>query len=130
MFSNTKCGKVFISKVTHCVIMYTDDTANDNRLTPPFVPLPPENEIMPEQDLEFFECQKCSEYNAVKLKAKARRTTKTRHIRVNAVTWASFKRFCSLNNVSLDYGLMLLLFNARTPNVSYLINSKALVNKK
>lgn len=111
--------------------MYSPDSDDmDMRLTPPLVPLPAENEIKDDQELEFFECQKCSEYNVIKLKPKSRRNTKTRHIRVDAVTWASFKKFCSLNNVSTNYGLMLLLFNARTANANYLVNSKSLVNKK
>jgi hypothetical protein len=111
--------------------MYTEGTTDIVQV--PFHPLPDDNLIKQpseNEEIEFFECQKCSEYNAIKTKSKKRRTTRIRHIRINSVTWASFKRFAALNNTSLDYALMLLLYNARTPNVNYLVNSKSMVNKK
>jgi hypothetical protein len=66
----------------------------------------------------------------IKSKPKRRRTTKVHHIRVDDVTWASLKRYAILNNVSMNYALMLLLYNAKTTKVQYLVNEKTLVNKK
>lgn len=83
-----------------------------------------------DEDIEFFQCQRCSEYNILKKKTKARRSPRIRHLRVNEVTWQSFKRYAALNNVSMDYALMLLLYNAQTKNINYLINEKTLVTKK
>lgn len=110
--------------------MYTSDTIDTEMLSPPLQPLPNNNLIEDdkEDEIEIFECQKCSEYNFIKKKKKARRVTKVRHVRVNSVTWASLRRYATLNNVSMDYALMMLLYNSRTSNVNYLLNSKSLAS--
>jgi hypothetical protein len=110
--------------------MNTSDTNETEMLSPPLQPLPNSNLIDEKDDIEFFECQKCSEYNIIRKKHKSRRATRVRHVKVNSVTWASFKRFAALNGVTMDYALMMLLYNARTTDVNYLVNSKSLVRHK
>jgi hypothetical protein len=83
-----------------------------------------------EKDTEYFECQRCGEYNFVKNIPRNRRATSTRHIKINPVTWSSFKRYATINNVNADYALTMLLHNARTASINYLINSKSLTQKK
>lgn len=83
-----------------------------------------------EANIEYFECQRCGEYNFVKNIPRQRRATNTRHIKINPVTWASFKRYASINNINADYALTTLLHNARTTSINYLINSKSLTHKK
>jgi hypothetical protein len=123
---------MFVYNKIHVYLMSTSDTDEINMLTPPLQTLPDNNLINDENqedDVEFFECQKCSEYNIIKTKKKSRRTTRVRHIKVNSVTWASFRRFASINNVTMDYALMMLLYQARTDNMNYLVNPKSLVRK-
>lgn len=94
----------------------------------------PDNQLVSQnkcdEDIEFFQCQRCSEYNILKRKMKNRRSKTVRHIRVNAVTWQSFKRYAALNNVNMDYALMLLLYQAQTKNINYLVNEKTLISNR
>jgi predicted RNA-binding Zn-ribbon protein involved in translation (DUF1610 family) len=83
-----------------------------------------------EEEIEFFECQKCGEYNIIKLTPKRRRSTLVKHVKVDDITWASLRRYASINHVTINYALMLLLHAAKTSNVSYLINEKNLVKNR
>ena len=60
---------------------------------------------------------------------KKRRTKKVRHIRLDDVVFASLKRYAIINDVDMNYALMLLIYNARTKNMNYLVNEKHLVSK-
>ena len=84
--------------------------------------------VVPTEGIEFFECQKCSEYNIIKSKPRSRRTTRIRHVRFDNVAWASLKRYAAINNVSLNYALILLLMNARTSKINYIVNERQLVD--
>ena len=46
------------------------------------------------------------------------------------MVYSSFKRYASINNVDLNYGLLLLLMNAKTQNIDYVINPTATVLPK
>ena len=99
------------------------------------VPAPQTNQgfeqlVKEDEELEYFECQRCGEINIVKVTPKARRRTKMKHVKVDDVTWASLKRYASINNTSINYALLLLLHTARTANVNYLINDKNLVKSR
>ena len=85
--------------------------------------------IEPETGLEFYECQKCGEWNILRSTPRKRRTKRPRHIRADDVAWASLKKYAILNNVDMNYAIMLLLHNARTNNVNYLVNERKLVEK-
>lgn len=91
-------------------------------------PMPTET-IIPEEGIEFFECQKCGEWNILKNVPKKRRTTRVRHMRIDDVAYASLKRFATINNVNLNYAIQLLLMNSRTGNINYLVNERHLVSK-
>lgn len=82
------------------------------------------------EEIEFYECQKCGEYNVLKNAPKTRRMTSIRHIRVDEVTWASLQRFKRINGIDLNYALLLLLMNAKTPNINYVLNPRVFVDKK
>lgn len=82
-----------------------------------------------EEDVEFFECVKCSEWNIIKNKPNDRRTKRARHIRMDDVVYGSLKRYASINNVGINKAIMLLLFNARTNNINYVISERQFVNK-
>lgn len=83
--------------------------------------------IKQDEAIEFFECVHCSQWNIIKSKAKKRRVTKTRHVKVNDVTWGSLRRYSIVNNISMDYALMTLLHAAKTKNISYLMSERKLV---
>lgn len=109
--------------------MYTKDTVLDDNLDIQITP-PPHEEIIPQQEgIEYYECQKCGEYNLLKPNPKARRTTRIRHMRLDNVVYASLKRYALVNNVTINYAIMLLLYNARTTDVSYLLTERHLVEK-
>lgn len=93
----------------------------------PLINIP--QQIDDDSEIEFFQCQKCSEYNIITSKIKKRRVTQTRHVKVNNVTWASLRRYALINNITMDYALMLLLYNAQTKNIDYLVNERKLVDK-
>lgn len=81
-------------------------------------------------DVEFFECQKCGEINVLKNTPKKRRNKVSRHMRLDNVTWGSLRRFQRINNVDMNYAILLLLMNAKTPNIDYVLNPRMFVDKK
>jgi hypothetical protein len=81
-------------------------------------------------ELEIFECIKCNHPNVLKKKQRRRRQTRVRHFRLDDMVYSSFKRYCDINCVDRNYGLMLLLMNAKTQNIDYIINPTATVLPK
>lgn len=86
-------------------------------------------------ELEIFECVKCSHPNVLKKTQRRRRQTRIRHFRLDDVTYSSFVRYCKINCVDRNYGLLLLLMHAKTQNIDYILNpaavtTAALINKK
>jgi predicted RNA-binding Zn-ribbon protein involved in translation (DUF1610 family) len=121
--------------------VYTGDTSNDevdnivntdeeldilSNITPAEIP----QHIDPDTHIEFFECAKCGEYNIITTKMKKRRSTRTHHIKVNDVTWGSLKKYATINNVTFDYALSMLIMGMRTNNISYMISERQLVDGK
>lgn len=45
------------------------------------------------------------------------------------VVFSALKRYAIINDVDMNYALMLLIHNARTKNMNYLVNEKHLVSK-
>ena len=88
-----------------------------------------EDPIIAEENIEYYECQKCGEFNIVKTTPRKRRAKRVRHLRLDDVVYASLRKFATINNVDLNYCLLLLLHNARSKNISYLVNEKSLVQK-
>lgn len=78
-------------------------------------------------ELEVFECVKCSHPNVLKKTPRRRRQTRVRHFRLDDLTYSSFRRYCQINCVDLNYGLLLLLMHAKTQNIDYIINPNVLV---
>lgn len=76
-------------------------------------------------ELEVFECVKCSHPNVLKKTPRRRRQTRVRHFRLDDLTYASFVRYCQINCVDRNYGLLLLLMHAKTQNIDYIINPLA-----
>ena len=109
---------------------FSDILDDDDSLTLDNIITNQDQTILPHEGIEFFECQKCGEYNIIKNKPRNRRTKRARHLRVDDVTWGSMKKYAVLNNVSMDNALMMLLYNARTNNVNYLLNERQLVEEK
>lgn len=107
--------------------MYTRDTDDILETNTPSV----EQQVLDNNEgVEYYECQKCGEYNILRSTVKRRRSKRTRHIRLDDIAYASLKKYASINNVDLNYALTLLLFNARTSNISYLLHEKNLVKKE
>lgn len=87
-------------------------------------------DVKVDDGVEFFECQRCGEYNIIKNTPKNRRNKTVRHLRLDNVVFASFKKFCMINNIDYNYGLLMLIKNAKSPNIDYMVNPNIFVEKK
>ena len=115
-YSNTRYGTITDSKDSVLVPQEIPSDLIVNPITNP--------------ELEIFECIKCNHPNVLKKKQRRRRQTRVRHFRLDDMVYSSFKRYASINNVDLNYGLLLLLMNAKTQNIDYVINPMATVLPK
>lgn len=95
-----------------------------------FTPIAENEPILPEQDVEFYECAKCGEWNILNKDPNNRRQNRARHLRLDDVTYGSLRRFATINGLKINKAIMLLLYNARTNNVNYLLSERQFVNKK